>query len=159
MMNSLSIYDPWEEAHFPLLDSLMDYFPGDNLAIDLYEKDDRLVLKAAVPGMDKDAIDITIQDGFLTITAENKSEMKRHTGSWYLREQRYGRWQRSIRLPEDISIDRTEAVLKDGVLTINMPKLEATKKITHKIKVNLPKIKLPELTKKKKNIKITHHTR
>lgn len=147
---SLRFPDPLDLLRYSPFDYLQDFFPGDNLAIDLYEEDDRLVVEAALPGVRKENVEITLQDGFLTIRATDKADVKREGAGWLLREKRYGVWQRSLRLPAGVDADHADATLENGVLTISLPKREREKKLVRRIKVNLPKIKMPSLKKERK---------
>lgn len=131
-------------------DYLEDFFPGDNLAIDLYEEADRLVVEAPLPGVRREDVEVTLEDGFLTIRATDRADVKREEGGWLLREKRYGEWQRSVRLPVGVDADHADATLENGVLTISLPKLEKEKRKGRRIKVNLPKIKVPSLKKERK---------
>lgn len=136
---------------------LGEVFPGDNLAVDLYEEDDHLVVKAALPGVQPEDIEVLEQNGFLTIRAKNEAHEEWQEFGRRVRQQRYGVWQRSLRLPLKVDVNRTEAELKDGVLTVTLPKLEPHKKLINRIKVNLPKIKLPGFLKKEGKIRISHN--
>jgi len=147
--------DDWVEA---LLPGWENHFLGDNLAVDLYEKDDALVVKASLPGINMKDIDIVEQEGLLTIKAQNSSESENDRFGWRVKERRYGAWQRTLQLPRAVLSNKARADLNNGILTITLPLLEPTKKQTNRIKVNLPKLKLPEIGKKEKNIKISHNS-
>lgn len=132
-----------------------DFFPGDNLAIDVYEKDDRLVVKTALPGLRPEDIHVHVQNGFLTIQAQDEAAEEQNARGWYLRRQRAWAWQRSLRLPMDVDVDSSRADLKDGILTITLFKSGARKKLANRIKINLPKLKLPTPKKGGKKIRIS----
>ncbi len=156
----------FEEAFVPVRGSLFDWptWPtraglwrwGDNLPVDMYETDDAIVVKAALPGVHEDDIDIEERDGILTIRAESKAEDERHEFGWHIRERRYGLWQRSVRLPTEVKADKAKAELSDGILTITLPKARTGKRLVNKIKVSriLPKIKLPKIGKREREIKV-----
>ena len=129
---------------------------GDNLPVDMYETDDAVVVKAALPGVHEDDIDIEERDGVLTIKAESKAEDEHDEYGWHIRERRYGMWQRSLRLPTEVKADKAKAELSDGILTITLPKVRAGKPLVNKIKVNriLPKIRLPKIGKKEHEIPV-----
>lgn len=138
------------------ISSIAEFFPGDNLAVDLYEKGDKLVVKAALPGVQKKDIELTEQGGFLTIRAKSEASEERDMTGWYIRERRYEAWQRTLRLPMKVDVNRAKAVLENGVLTITLPKLESQKPLLHRIKVNMPKVKLPFNGRKTRKIQISH---
>ncbi len=128
-------------------------FPGDNLALDLYETDKELIAEVPLPGVKPEDVHIEERDGVLTIRAESKGEDERTYGQWRLRERRYGAWQRSVRLPYAVRSDKAKAELKDGILTITLPKAESARP-GRRIAVSLPKVKLPALGRKEKRIKV-----
>lgn len=130
---------------------------GDNLPVDVYETEDDLVVRAAVPGVDADDIEIEERDGVLTIRAQAREEDERHEYGWHIRECHFGAWQRSLRLPVEVKADKAKAELVDGILTITLPKAHAGTPLVHRIKVSriLPKIKLPKIGKKEKGIPVT----
>jgi HSP20 family protein len=156
----------FEEAFVPVRRSLWDWpaWPfetdfwrwGDNLPVDMYETDDAIVVKAALPGVREEDIDIEERNGILTIRAESKAEDERHTFGWHIRERRYGLWQRSLRLPTEVKVNKAKAELCDGILTITLPKAHAGKPLVNKIKVSriLPKIRLPKIGKREHEIKV-----
>jgi len=107
---------------------------GLDLAIDMYETDNELVVTTAVPGMKPEDLEITITGDTLCIKGEVKSETKVEKASYYRQERRYGACSRSISLPVPVQADKVEAKLKDGILTITMPKAEEARPKTIKIK-------------------------
>jgi HSP20 family protein len=96
-------------------------------ALDLFQDKDSLTVKAELPGMKKEDIDISLHEGFLTISGERKHEEKKKAGEVY-REERYeGRFSRSVSLPSKVEADKINATYKDGVLTVVLPKAEEAK--------------------------------
>lgn len=148
-LSPLEMSRPWDFS------SWGEYFPGDNLAIDLYEEGDKLIVKTALPGVRQEDVEVEERDGILTIRAKCEADEARQGYGWQVRERRFGMWQRSVRLPMAVNVDRADARLIDGVLSIALPKTEPHKKLIHRIKVNLPKIKLPSILKKEGRIKIS----
>ena len=96
-------------------------------AVDLTEDDEAFLLTAELPGVDREAVSIEIHDGVLKLAGERASEDGDDGGSVRLRERRYGSFQRSFRLPDNVQADKIEAGMKDGVLTITVPKAEERK--------------------------------
>ncbi|MBI2836538.1 MAG: Hsp20/alpha crystallin family protein [Chloroflexi bacterium] len=106
-------------------------------AIDVYEKDDRLVVKAELPGIKEEDIDISISDSELTIRGERKTETEVKEENYYRSERSYGSFFRSIPLPSTVDSDKVEANYDKGILEITMPKMAAEK--AKKIKVSKKK--------------------
>ncbi len=96
-------------------------------AVDLYEEKDNLVVKAELPGMKKEDIDVSFQDGTLTISGERKSEREENECETYRSERFYGRFQRSVLLPTSVAADKVNASYKDGILMVTLPKTEEAK--------------------------------
>jgi HSP20 family protein len=91
-------------------------------AMDVYETDEEVVVKVAVPGIDPDDLEVTVEENTLTIKGE--IEREEETGKEYVRRERsYGRFYRSLTLPT-LSADEAEAEYENGVLTLNFPKRE-----------------------------------
>jgi HSP20 family protein len=104
-------------------------------ALDLYEDDNEIVVKAELPGMTKDDIQISFADNVLTIKGEKNKEEEDSAKNYYRAERVYGAFVRSLVLPAEINPDKARAIFKNGVLEIRMPKTEAAKK--KEIKVNV----------------------
>lgn len=98
-----------------------------NLAIDMYETDDDIVVKAAVPGVKPEDVDISIQGDVLTIRGESKDEQEVNDGDYHRRERYYGAFTRTIQLPTNVKTDRADAQVDNGVLTLRLPKAEEAK--------------------------------
>ena len=96
-------------------------------AVDLYEGDEALTLKAELPGFSKDDVQVEIQDNRLTLKGERKRETEVKEAQYHRVERVYGAFQRSIKLPVVVDADKAEAVFKDGVLTLTLPKAEEAK--------------------------------
>jgi len=96
-------------------------------ALDMHEDKDNITVKAELPGMKKDDIDISLHDGSLSISGERKSEEKFHDAEVYRSERFVGRFQRTVALPAPVAADKVKAQYKDGVLTITLPKTEEAK--------------------------------
>ena len=102
--------------------------------IDVAEQDDAIVVRAEVPGCKAEDVDISIYGNTLTISGEKKlSEEKREKGYYHM-ESAYGSFRRELTLPTDVDRDKIQAVCKDGVLTVTLPKAETTKAVKVKVK-------------------------
>jgi HSP20 family protein len=96
-------------------------------AIDLYQDDEQVVVRAALPGLKSDDVQISVTADMLTLRGEFKLENEPKDVTYHLREQRYGAFERSLRLPTDVQTDKAKAEFNNGVLTISLPKAEAVK--------------------------------
>lgn len=107
-----------------------DDFPG-QLAVDVYETEEKLVVKARTAGVNKEELDVSISDGILTISGTLSSGDDSEATNWHIQECYWGEFSRTLALPVAVKEDEVEAVLKDGVLTISFSKVkqEQAKKI------------------------------
>ena len=106
----------------------------DTLALDVFESDDDVTVRASIPGVKPENIDISVTGETLTVKGETSEEKEEKTGNYHLRERRYGAFQRSITLPTMVNADKAQAEFKHGVLTLTLPKVEAVKPKSIKIK-------------------------
>lgn len=104
-------------------DDIDDDVPG-QLAVDVYETADRLIVKARTPGVNKHDLDVSIADGLLTITGTLSSGDDTDAVQWHVQECYWGEFSRTLVLPVQVKEDEVEAVLKDGVLTISFHKIQ-----------------------------------
>jgi HSP20 family protein len=106
-------------------------FPG-QLALDVYETDEKLIVKARTAGVNKEDLDVSISDGILTISGTLSSGDDTDATNWHIQECYWGEFSRTLALPVAVKEDEVGAVLKDGVLTISFSKIkqEQAKKIT-----------------------------
>lgn len=113
----------WEESE--------DDFPG-QLAVDVYETDEKLIVKARTAGVNKEDLDVSISDGILTISGTLSSGDDTDATNWHIQECYWGEFSRTLALPVAVKEDEVGAVLKDGVLSISFTKVkqEQAKKIT-----------------------------
>ena len=97
------------------------------LPLDVAENDDAFVVKASVPGMNPDDLEITLTDNTLTIKGEVKADDTLEEEIYHVRERRYGRFTRSLSLPVPVESDNVEATYENGILSLNIPKAEMVK--------------------------------
>ena len=102
-------------------------FGGWSPAIEVHENKDSFVVKAELPGMKKEQIEISLHEGALLVSGERKREEKSKPGETYREERFYGKFHRSIALPKPVAADQVKATYKDGVLTVTLPKTEEVK--------------------------------
>ena len=108
---------------------------SDNLAdhrdwvipLDIVRNEDNVTVLATLPGVNPDDIDVTVDDGVLSIKAETKADEERKDGDYVVRERRYGNFHRSMRLPENVDAEHAEPHYENGVLTIKLPVAESKK--------------------------------
>lgn len=104
-------------------------------AIDLYEDADDIVVKAELPGLSKDDIEVKLSDHLLTIKGEKKREQESKGERYYRSERSYGSFVRNLQLPKEVHSDKAKASFKNGVLEIRMPKTEEAKSKEIHVKV------------------------
>ena len=102
-------------------------------ALDVYETDDAVVVKGALPGVRPEEVDISVTGDVLTIKGETKSEEETKDGNYHRRELRYGAFARSVALPTLVDHDKAEATFENGILTISLPKAEEVRPKSIKI--------------------------
>jgi len=105
-------------------------------ALDVYEEKDNFVVKAELPGMKKEDIEVSLHDGSVSISGERKTESKHEDAEVYRTERFFGRFQRTITLPTAVAADKVKAAYKDGVLTVTLPKTEEAKPKQIDVSVN-----------------------
>jgi HSP20 family protein len=96
-------------------------------AIDVFEKDDKFVVKAELPGMKEEDIDVSVVGDTLTVKGERKAESEVKKDDYYYCERSYGSFSRSLALPSNVDAKRIEANYEDGVLEIDLPKVSGVK--------------------------------
>jgi HSP20 family protein len=96
------------------------------LALDIAETEDEFVVKASIPGINPDDLEVTYDNNMLTIKGEVKEEKEMDEDQYHLRERRYGSIFRSVSIPS-VNVDEIEATYDAGVLTLHLPKVEEAK--------------------------------
>lgn len=146
-MSSLIRWDPFDRLSLrSAMDRLFDdsfvrpgfgwFAPASavELAIDMYETKDDVVVKAALPGIKPDQVEVTITGDTLSIRGESTEENQVKEENYIRKERRFGSFCRTITLPGGIKADKADAVFENGVLTLKIPKAEETKPKTIKVK-------------------------
>jgi len=103
-------------------------------AVDMYQTDNEVVVKAALPGIKADEVQINITGELLSLKGEVKQENETKEKAYHIREQRWGTFERSIALPTQVVADKAKAEFENGILTITLPKAEEVKPKTITIK-------------------------
>ena len=137
---SLSHYDPL--ANLRLFEDAFTRFlsePASNRpwspAVDIYETDNELVLKADLPDVDQKSIDVRVENQTLTIAGERKFEKEENVKGFHRIERTYGNFVRSFAVPNTFDTDKIGAQFKNGVLSISLPKKETAKPRQVKVEV------------------------
>lgn len=150
-MNALRLRDPYREMEDmrEAMDRMLDrafagpqvgWQPVWNLALDVVENDDEFVIKASIPGINPDDLDITFNERTLTIKGESKGDEEREGARYHLRERWYGSFTRSVQLPTQVKTDDIQATYDAGVLTLRLPKTEEVKPKRIPVKVDSSKL-------------------
>jgi len=112
-------------------------------AIDVFETDDALVVKAELPGVDPKDVEVSVDEGRLAIRGERRSEEKVEEDRYYRMEQCYGRFERTITLPRDVRTEAIDATYDDGILRVSVPKAPEAKVEPKRIEIKSGSEKLP----------------
>lgn len=107
--------EEWDDSQDDLLGQL---------AVDVYETEEKLVIKARTAGVNKEDLDVSISDGILTISGTLNSGDDADATNWHIQECYWGEFNRTLALPVTVKEDEVEAVLKDGVLTVSFSKIK-----------------------------------
>jgi len=132
-MGSIVTFSPFHELHrfAEQMDRMWDSNQGAgnfgssfSVPLDIWEQDGNLYVKAAIPGVDPENIELNVENGVLTLSGEfkNEQEVEGKDKKYYHREFRYGRFSRSITLPDDVDPDRIEAEYNNGFITVRVPR-------------------------------------
>ena len=103
-------------------------------AVDMYQTDDEVVVRVALPGFKADEVQINVTGDVLSLRGELKHEEDKKDKAWHLREHRWSSFERSIALPTDVKADQANADFENGILTITLPKAEEVKPKTISVK-------------------------
>jgi HSP20 family protein len=95
--------------------------------VDIYEDRDEVVLKAELPGMKKEDIDVRVENNVLTLNGQRKQEKEAKEDGYFRSERSYGTFSRSFTLPTTVDVKKISASYKDGILTVQLPRLEESK--------------------------------
>lgn len=127
-------FSPRMWKRFPSLKKLRE-LEGISPSVDMYDEKEEIVVKAEVPGIEKENINISISDNMLTIKGETKKEEEVKEEDYYYAERSTGSFSRILSLPTKVQADKIKASFKDGILEIRLPKSEEAKPKEIKIDV------------------------
>jgi HSP20 family protein len=121
----------WER---PSWGELTAPFEGKMPRMDVIDRDEELIVKAELPGVDKKDLDVSVTENTVTIKGSTSREEKEEKGDYYRSEISRGTYSRTMTLPTDVEADKAKAKFKDGVLELSLPKMKKAKR--HSIKVD-----------------------
>ena len=121
----------WAPERWPALDIEVSV-----PAVDVFEKGDDVMVKAEIPGMSKDDIEVTVTDSTLTVKGQKKKEEEVKEENYYRSERSFGSFLRTVELPAEVKTDQAKATFKDGILEVLLPKTEQAKRKTVSVKVS-----------------------
>lgn len=118
------------QMDWPALPKTSLPFEGKTPNIDVIERDDEIVVKAELPGVDKKDIDLSVTNTKVTIQGKTSHEKKEEKGNYYRCEISRGSYARTISLPAEVDESKAKAVFRDGILELSIPKLQKSKRRT-----------------------------
>ena len=121
----------WE---WPSMGEMAKPFEGKMPKVDVIERDDEVVIKAELPGVDKKDLDVSVTENSVTIKGTTSHEEKEEKGDYYRCEISRGAYARTVGLPAYVDADKAKASFKDGVLELKLPKVEKSKRRSIEIK-------------------------
>lgn len=127
------------EDSLSLPQAILDHLSAEgSMPVDMYEENNAIVVKAALPGVKPEDLIVEVSENVLTISGQTKEESNHKEGDYLLNERNYGRIRRSVSLPCEVKVDQAKAELENGLLTLTLPKegVIPVKKIAVKSKAN-----------------------
>jgi HSP20 family protein len=103
-------------------------------SIDMFETDSDVVIKASLPGLKAEDVEINVTGEMITIKGQSKQQSETEDKAYHIREQRWGTFERSLALPTSVLSDKAKAEFEDGILSITLPKAEEVKPKTITVK-------------------------
>lgn len=117
------LFDEPFETRFPIPWRLDEF----DLTVDVAEDENAYIVKASMPGVKPEEVEVTLQNNVLVLKGEAKADKEINEERYHLRERRYGSFMRSLTMPTNVNADTIEAKHEDGVLTVRLPKTEEGK--------------------------------
>ena len=124
MMSFREAMDRWLQQGISGTGQLLSSMRPDSIPMDVIEHDDSFEVRASVPGVKPEDVEVVVQGERVTVRAEVRGDEERRGDNWLMREHRYGTMQRSVTLPAPVSSDNAEARIEHGVLTLRLPKVQ-----------------------------------
>ena len=120
----------WGSPSWPDLEAS---FEGIVPKVDVIDREEEVVIRAELPGVDKKDMEVTLTDDALTIKGSTKTEQEEEKGDYYHREVSSGSFSRTVRLPTEVDGDKVTSSFKDGILELTLPKVKKAKRQTIKV--------------------------
>ena len=132
----LSLRDAMDQLFDEMISQPGNLAAGNRLmpAIDLYQTEDAVVLKASLPGINPDDLKISVSGDLLTIQGEQTTELEDKQATYHIRERKWGSFSRSLSLPVPVQSDKANAEYENGILTLTLPKAEEVRPKTISVK-------------------------
>ena len=125
MMTMREAMDRWLQQSLSGTGQLLSTLRPDSVPVDVIERDDAFEVRASVPGVKPEDVEVTVQGERVSIRAEVRSSPEEQRGeNWLMREHRYGMLQRTITLPSPVSSENAAAHIEHGILSLKLPKLQ-----------------------------------
>lgn len=119
----------WEPPFMPELPHMEARLPK----MDVIERDEEIAIRAEIPGVAKEDLEVSVTDDRITIKGHSRHETEEEKGSYHRRETRRGFFSRTLPLPASVDGDKAHATFKDGILELTLPKMEKAKRVTLKL--------------------------
>lgn len=133
-MNTLTQYRPNQVSLFRDFDTMLNRFFHDDFfsqtkcpSVDIREDEDKFVLEAELAGLTEKDIDINVENHMLTLSSSKEEKKEEEKKGYVLKERKNASFSRSFMLPENVDVDKINAEMKNGILTVDIPKSEAAK--------------------------------
>jgi HSP20 family protein len=123
---------PWRQG-WPAFGELAAPFEGRMPKVDIVDREDEVLVRAELPGVDKKDVEVSLTEASITIKGSTKKEEKEEKGDYYRSETMSGAFARTLALPAEVNMEKAQAKFKDGLLEVTLPKVERAKR--HNIKV------------------------
>lgn len=117
----------------PLMSELAMPFEGRMPRVDVIDRDDEVLIRAEVPGVDKKDLEISVSENTVTINGKTNHEVKEEKGNYYRCEVTHGAFSRMVSLPSEVDADKAKTSFKDGMLELTLPKVTKSKRHTIKL--------------------------
>ena len=131
-------FDRFFNREFPLTTAHGELDFGWVPEMEVFEKNNRLTVRLDVPGLKPEELTVNVAEGRLALEGERKHETEEEKNNWYKRERTYGRFYRTVPLPEGVNAKEVEATFKNGVLEVTVPLPTAKGVAPHKVEVHAP---------------------
>lgn len=138
----LKEFDRFFNREFPFTNAGETFGEGWVPEMEVFEKNNLLTVRLDVPGLKKEELAVHVTEGMLTVEGERKHETEEEKNHWYRRERTYGRFYRTVPLPEGVNAKDVKATFKNGVLEVTVPVRAVTTPAPYKVELHEPEEKV-----------------